>query len=108
MRLALFVLLSFLSVNVVMAADKPVFELAIKDHKFEPSTLRVPAGQAFTLNVHNQDATPEEFESHDFKREKIIAGNSKAIIHVGALKKGTHKFFGEFNPKTAQGKIIAE
>lgn len=108
MRILLFVLLSFLSVHVAIAADKPVFELAIKNHQFEPATLKVPAGKPFTLNVHNQDATPEEFESHDFKREKIIAGNSRAIIHVGALKKGTHTFFGEFNPKTAQGKIIAE
>jgi len=27
---------------------------------------------------------------------------------VRALKPGTYPFFGEFNPKTAQGQIVAE
>jgi hypothetical protein len=39
-------------------------------------------------------------------REKVIPGNSKAIIFIGPLRQGTYPFFGEFYPKTAQGKII--
>ena len=84
------------------------FEVIIKDHRFSPAEIHIPANEEITLNVHNQDATPEEFESHDLKREKVIPANSKAKIKIGPLKPGTYGFFGEFNQKTAQGKIIAE
>lgn len=94
--------------NAVLAADVPSFDLVIKDHKFSPAELTVPAGQKVKLVVKNQDSTPEEFESHDFNREKIIPGNSTATIFVGPLKAGEYKFFGEFNEATAQGKLIAK
>lgn len=91
-----------------LADEVKSFEIIIKDHKFSPATVEVPAGEKVKLLVHNQDATPEEFESHDFKREKVIPGGSKATIFVGPLKAGEYKFFGEFNEATAQGKLIAK
>lgn len=87
---------------------KDFYEIIIKDHKFFPAELKVPAGQKIKLIVDNQDATPEEFESHDFNREKIIAGNTKATIFVGPLKPGKYHYFGEFNMDSANGYIIAE
>ncbi len=80
----------------------------IKDHKFAPAELRVPAGKRITLTVVNDDATPEEFESRALKVEKVIPGKSKAVIQFGPLKPGSYKFEGEFNSKTAQGVVIAE
>lgn len=88
-------------------AEPPTFEVRIKQHRFEPAVLQVPAGQMFKLVVHNDDPTPEEFESHSLKREKIIPGNSSATIYIAALKPGTYEFFGEFNEATAQGRIVA-
>lgn len=90
------------------ADDPKVFTLSIKDHKFEPATLEVPANEKFKLLVKNLDATPEEFESHDFNREKVIPGGSEATIFVGPLAAGEYKFFGEFNEATAQGKLIVK
>ena len=81
-------------------------ELVIKDHKFEPEILELPAGEKIRLTVYNKDNTIEEFESEDLKREKIILANSKARIILAPLKPGEYKFFGEFNEDTAQGKII--
>lgn len=89
-------------------AELPEFELIIRDHQFEPSTLEVPAGQRVKIIVKNLDATAEEFESYELRREKIIAGNSQAIIYVGPLKPGEYKFFGEFNPETAQGLLVVK
>lgn len=89
-------------------ADKPVVELVIRDHLFYPSQLKVPANVKFKLRVDNQDPTPEEFESYELNREKVILGNRKAIIFIGPLSPGVYPFFGEFNPKTAQGTMIAE
>lgn len=89
-----------------IAAD--AVPLVIKDHRFVPAEVRVPANTKIKLIVENQDATAEEFESHDLNREKVIAPKSKATIFIGPLKPGTYKFYGEFNPATAQGAVIAE
>jgi plastocyanin len=92
---------------LAFAADD-VFTIKIKNHRFEPAELTVPAGKKVKLLVQNLDATPEEFESHELNREKIISGNSKATIYIGPLKAGKYPFFGEFNMATAQGTIIAK
>lgn len=47
------------------SAAEPEQLLIIKNRRFEPAELRVPAGQRVKLVVHNQDSTPEEFESHE-------------------------------------------
>jgi hypothetical protein len=89
-------------------AETPEFKLSIKDHKFMPETLEIPADTKVKLVVKNEDKTPEEFESHDFNREKVIPGGATANIFVGPLKAGEYKFFGEFNPNTAQGKLVVK
>ena len=88
-------------------ADTPAVDLTISDHRFQPEAVTVPAGERVKLVVHNQDATPEEFESHELGREKIIAGHGKAIIYLGPLDAGAYPFFGEFHQATAQGRVIA-
>jgi len=92
----------------VVRAETAQFHLVIKDHRFSPTNLEIPANQKVKLVIENQDATPEEFESHDLNREKIIPGKSKAVVYVGPLKPGTYKFFGEFNPKTANGTLTVK
>ena len=89
------------------AADE-VYSLIIKDHRFQPAEINLPAGKKVKLLIDNQDATPEEFESHSLNREKVIAGKSRATIYIGPLSPGRYTFEGEFNPKTAQGVIIAQ
>lgn len=84
------------------------FTITIKNHRFEPAELRVPAKKRFTVNVVNDDPTPEEFESRLMKVEKIIPGKSKALIRIGPLDPGRYNFIGEFNADTAKGVMIAE
>src|SRR4051794_28722546 len=90
------------------AADVPSFTLTIKDHKFEPTELQVPAGQKIELKVVNQDKTAEEFESKDLHREKVVTGGGTITVTVGPLRPGTYEFFGDFNPNTARGRLIAK
>ena len=108
----LFFLLSLVALlttsAVPAAAADPEIALTIRDHRFAPDELRVPAGQKIKLIVHNQDATAEEFESHELNREKVIAPGAKVSIYIGPLKPGRYPFFGDFNQKTARGVIIAE
>ena len=94
--------------GVTLAADKPEFEIEIKNHLFEPAELVVPANVKVKLIVYNRDPTPEEFESYELNREKVIMGTRKAVIFIGPLKPGSYPFFGEFHPKTAQGMIVAK
>ena len=92
---------------LAMAAD-PEYVLTIKDHKFTPSELRVPAGKKIRLTIDNQDPTAEEFESHALNREKVVPPNSKAPVFIGPLAPGRYPFIGEFHEKTANGVIVAE
>jgi hypothetical protein len=91
----------------VLASD-PEIALQIQDHRFAPSELRVPAGVKIRLVVQNNDASPEEFDSHDLNREKVVLGNSKAVLFIGPLKPGRYSFIGEYNENTAKGVVIAE
>ena len=82
--------------------------LVIKNHCFEPVELKVPANQRVKLVVHNQDSTPEEFESHSLNREKVIPGGAKATIFIGPLKPGRYPFVGEYNEATAKGVVVVD
>ncbi|MEO8656109.1 MAG: cupredoxin domain-containing protein [Ramlibacter sp.] len=105
-RAALFVLACF-AANWAIAAD-PEALLVIKNHRFEPAELKVPVGKRVKLTVHNQDSTPEEFESHKLNREKVIAPGAKVVIFIGPLKPGKYEFVGEYNEATAKGVVVAE
>jgi hypothetical protein len=88
-------------------AAEPEFRLVVKDHRFTPEVTTVPAGQKIKLIVENQDSTPEEFESYDLNREKIVPPGGTIVVFVGPLKPGRYEYFGEFNPKTARGWLVA-
>lgn len=99
-------LLFFSYVSLVSAA--PEFKIEIKDNLFFPAELTVPANTKVKLRIFNLDSTPEEFESYELNREKVIVGNSQTVIFIGPLLPGEYPYFGEFNPKTAQGIIYAK
>ena len=99
------ILASFLSVSPAFADE--AYSITIKDHKFSPEELRVPTGKKVKLIIKNEDATPEEFESYSLKREKVVGGNSQITVFVGPLKAGSYEYVGEFNSKTAKGRIVA-
>lgn len=91
-----------------LAAENPSFPITIKDHRFEPAELQVPAGTKVKLVIRNADSTPEEFESRTLHREKVVPGGGEITVFIGPLSAGTYDFFGDFNPQTAQGRLIAK
>jgi plastocyanin domain-containing protein len=84
------------------------FTITIKNHRFTPAEIKVPANKRVQLTVVNDDPTPEEFESREMKVEKVIPGKSKGVVRIGPLQPGRYPFFGEFNEATAKGVVIAE
>ena len=82
--------------------------ITIKDHRFTPDEVKIPANTRVEITVINDDATPEEFESKPMKIEKIIAGKSKGVVRIGPLKPGRYPFVGDFHQATAKGVVVAE
>jgi len=104
MSLALYAL-SFIALPVFATE---VIEVAIRDHLFFPSEIEISANTKVKLLIINHDDTAEEFESYELNREKVIPANSQSSVFIGPLPKGVYPFFGEFFPKTAQGKVIVK
>jgi len=101
-------LIAAFAMPLAASAETPEFTILIKNHRFDPAEVVVPANKKVKLVIDNQDATPEEFESHDLRREKVIAGNGKASIWVGPLRPGTYAFVGEYHEDTAKGRLIVK
>jgi plastocyanin len=93
---------------IATARADDAITITIKDHKFTPAEVQIPAGKRVVVTVVNDDPTPEEFESKPMKVEKVIPGKSKSTVRIGPLEKGRYNFFGEFNEKTAQGFVVVE
>ena len=71
------------------ASETKEFTLSLRNHKFVPAQLVVPANTKFKLIVVNLDPTPEEFESHELNREKIVTGGGKITVLLGSQKNVT-------------------
>ncbi len=82
------------------------YTLVIADHRFQPENIAIPSGKKIRLLIENRDDTPEEFDSHDLNREKVVTAKSKATVFIGPLKPGRYKFQGEFHAETAQGVVV--
>jgi hypothetical protein len=78
------------------------FELSLKEHKFSPQELTIPAEKRVKLTIKNLDATPAEFESHNFKAEKIVPAGQPLY---GTAEGGTYLFVDEDQTK---GTLIAK
>lgn len=100
--------MSFVIATPLFAEELPSFQLTTKDGRFSPEKIEIPAGKKIKLVVRNEGSGPEEFESHDLNREKMVMPGKSVEIFIGPLKPGVYGFYGEFNPKTATGQIIAK
>lgn len=106
-----------LLVPATALADSPAYsptnsdgqvEVILKDHRFTPSEVHVPAGKRTQLLIRNEDATADEFDSAALKVEKVIGGGGEGTVRVRELNPGRYPFMGEFHADTAQGVVIAE
>lgn len=95
-----------LSLGTASAEDEVL--VVIKDHRFSPSEIRVPANTKIKMIIRNEDVTAEEFESFSLNRERVIRPGRSITIFLSPLKPGVYEFFGDFHPDTAKGTVIAE
>ncbi len=102
-------LLIALGLSGTAGADElPTIDVTIKNHQFTPSEIHVAAGKPVLLNIKNEDATAEEFDSSALKVEKVIAGGTYGTVRLRPLGPGRYPFMGEYHSDTAQGAVISE
>ena len=82
--------------------------LVLKEHRFSPDQVKVPAGQRVRIELVNEDAASEEFDSDDLHVEKDVTPHGKVSFDVGPLKPGSYSFMGELHADTASGTMTAE
>ena len=87
-------------------ADAPKISLTIKDQRFTPEQIQVPAQTKVEILVKNEDRFPAEFESADMSREVVVPGASTVSVFVGPLSPGRYNFFNDFN-HAAQGWVVS-
>jgi heme/copper-type cytochrome/quinol oxidase subunit 2 len=88
-------------------ATEPEYSLVLEGHRYSPGELVVPAGVRVRLVLENKDQTPEEFESYALNREKLVAPGGTVVVYIGPLAPGRYEYFGDFNPVTARGWLVA-
>jgi len=103
-----FICLSILANDAVQAQELPTFKLLARDGKWFPEVLEVPANTRFRLEITNQNAGPEEFESKELHKELVLAPGVSRVLVFAPMKPGTYPFFGEFHPQTARGLIVVK
>src|SRR5262245_53099578 len=94
--------------TVAVAADPPDIPLTIENNRFQPEEIKVQAGEGFVLVITNKDKKADEFESKDLRIEKVIPAGKTVLLKMPDSKAGTYGIIGEYNEKTAKGKIVAE
>lgn len=97
-----------LGVGVLPAGAQTEITLTVENNRFQPEEIRVKAGAPFVLVISNKDKSPEEFESHDLRIEKVIPAGRTVRLKIPALKPGAYGFVGEYHAQTAKGRIVAE
>jgi len=88
-------------------AAGPTVVLTLRNHRYEPSVITVPAGQRVHVHLVNQDGAAEEFDSSDMGVEEDVTPHGVADFSIGPLRPGGYAFMGEAHPATAEGRITA-
>ena len=98
----------FLASTATFADDMPTFLLVMKDGRLFPETIEVPAQTRFRLEIRNEGPGATEFESLELRKETVLAPGVTRKLVFAPMKAGSYKFFDEFHPETAQGRIVAK
>lgn len=90
------------------AEELPAFRIEFKDGVITPRRIEVPANRPFKLDLHNTGEAPAEFESHELRREKVLAPHSASFLVIRRLDPGEYKFFDDFHLDAPPGVLVAK
>ncbi len=110
MRPMLFTLALAIIPGTAALADTPpaqVVTIVLKDHRYTPDVITVPAGQKIRIDITNRDATADDFDSDELHVDRELKPHEHAAFAIGPLKPGHYAFKGELYAATAHGEVIA-
>ena len=90
------------------AEDFPVFVIEFKDGAITPSTIEVPSGTRFKLELRNTGLSPVEFESLELRKEKVLGLGVTSFIVIRRLEPGEYRFFDDFHLDMPPATLIAQ
>ena len=88
--------------------ESPGIPVSLKDHRFSPAEIHVPANQPVLIALTNGDAAAEEFDSTALKVEKVVPGHETGNVRIRPLAPGRYPFMGEYHADTARGVVVAD
>ena len=100
------VLFLSLLASAVGNAQEAVLTVSVKNHQFQPRQLTARANAPIAIRVKNLDSGRMEFESTNPSVEKVIGGNSEAVIKLGSLKPGRYEFYDDFDQRSTMILVI--
>ena len=89
------------------AEDGTTFEVAVKDHQFQPAEVKAPAGTAIVFKVKNLGTNPVEFESEPLQFEMVVKPSAEITVKVKPQKPGRYVFFDDLHQET-KGTLVVE
>ena len=89
-------------------AQQLEISMTIKDGKFDPAEVEVPANTPVRIKIKNLEPKPVEFESNVLRFEKIVTAGSEATVNIRAQKPGRYEFYDEFREETVRGALVVK
>ena len=80
--------------------------VSVKNHRFQPAQIHAPAKVPIELRVKNLDSTAMEFESDTLHVEKVVSGNSEAVIRLQPLNPGRYEFYDDYHQESTGVLIV--
>ena len=90
------------------AGELPTFHVVVRDGRFAPDRIEVPAATRIKLTLQNDGPGPLEFENDEMHIEKILAAGGRSFVVLPKLVPGEYSFVDEFNPITGELVLIAK
>lgn len=107
LRTLLAMLLAALA-GAALAGEPATFTVVMKDGRFAPPRLKVPAGKRIKLVIRNEGSGPAEFESAELRVEKVLVAGASSFVVIHRLRPGTYRFVDDFRPSGPGMLVIAK
>jgi len=72
----------------------------LKDHRFHPQRITVPADTRVEVSIDNQQAVPAVIMSFMFSRQKLVSAHHRVVLYLPPMGAGTYHLFDDLHRST--------
>lgn len=89
------------------ASSLPSFLVEVRDGRFTPGRIEIPARRRVRIELVNHGPGPLEFENDEMGIEKVLGAGGRSFVVLPPLQPGRHEISDEFNPITGVLEVLA-